>query len=399
MAREPQDNFPEEIESDRDIRPLSNRNSKLSGYFFIAAAVLGTLAMVGFQFLGGDETEQVVEREQFRPPVSQDLNLPEIQEAETQPVVEIVERKIDPLELERLRQLAILEEQRLQLEQAKLAAERELLRQRRGSEMLILDNSEDGDNVAPLPATPDGAFDLSVFGANGGFGGDGASQPVQTNEIFANASERFLRDASESEVVEAKAIRLPNQDSLVTQGTFISGVLETAINSDLPGLTRAIVDKDVYSRTGRNVVIPKGSRLIGRYQSGVETGQTRVFIVWSRLERTDGVVVDIGSTGTDPLGNAGLAGNVDTHFFERFGASVLFTTLSPLIALATNESSQSSQTQEIIEEGRQSFNRSAEIALENSINIAPTIRIPQGTEINIFVNRDLSFDAVNFPVQ
>lgn len=400
MARKPQDNFPEEIESDRDIRPLSVRNSKLSGYFFIAAAVLGTLLMVGLQYLGGDDdNEDVVEREQFRPPVAQEIKPPEIQAPETKPVVEIQERGFDPLEFERLKQLAMLEEQRLQLEQAKLAAERELLRKRRNSEMVIVDNSESANGGASISSTPPAGVDFSVFGANGGFGGNGVQEPVETNELFSNASERFLRDASETEVVKAKAVRLPNQDSLVTQGTFISGVLETAINSDLPGLTRALVDKDVYSRTGKNVVIPKGSRLIGRYQSGVETGQARIFIVWSRLERTDGVVVDLGSTGTDPLGNAGLTGDVDTHFFERFGASVLFTALSPLIALVTNESNQSDQTQEIIEEGRQSFNRSAEIALENSINIPPTIRVPQGTEITIFVNRDLSFDAVNFLAQ
>ena len=399
MAREPQDNFPEEIESDRDIRPLSTRNSKLSGVFFIVAAVIGVAFMVGIQFLGGNDTDQVVEREQFRPPVTQEIDLPDIQEPASQPVIEVQERGIDPLELERLRQLAILEEQKRQLEDAKRAAELELLRQRRRSEMLILDNSDGNDGAASGPPTQPGAFDLSLFGANGGFGQDTANEPVQTNELFANSNERFLRDASETAVVEAKAVRLPNQDSLVTQGTFISGVLETAINSDLPGLTRALVDKDVYSRTGRHVVIPKGSRLIGRYQSGVQTGQARIFIIWSRLERPDGVVVDIGSTGTDPLGNAGLTGNVDTHFFERFGASVLFTALSPLIALATDENNQSTQTQEIMEEGRQSFNRSAEIALENAINIPPTIRVPQGTEINIFVNRDLSFDAVNFPAQ
>lgn len=400
MTSQPQDNFPEEIESDRDIRPLSNRNSKLSGYFFIAAAVLGTLFMVGLQYLGGNDNEEIVEREQFRPPVTQEARLPEIQAPEAEPIVEIQERGIDPLELERLKQLSILEEQRRQLELAKRAAERELLRQRRSSEILILDNSGEANNVAAVSASPSDIFDLDLLrGENGPFGGDSANEPVQANELFANASERFLRDASDTEIVKAKAVRLPNQDSLVTQGTFISGVLETAINSDLPGLTRALVDKDVYSRTGRNVVIPKGSRLIGRYQSGVQTGQARIFIVWSRLERPDGVVVDLGSTGTDPLGSAGLTGEVNTHFFQRFGASVLFTTLSPLVALATNESNQSNQTQEIIEEGRQSFNRSAEIALENSINIAPTIRIPQGTEINIFVNRDLSFDAVNFLVQ
>lgn len=394
MARQPQDNFPEEIESDRDIRPLSTRNSKLSGYFFIAAAVLGTLLMLMLQILGGDEKEEIVERETFKPPVTQEIVLPEIQAPEPEPVIEEVsppERRFDPLELERLKQLAMLEEQRLQLEKAKLAAERELLRKRRASEMVLVDNS---DTIASTLETSSTSFDDA--GGFSGFGGDGQTPE---NELYANSSERFLRDASESDVVEAKAVLLPNQDSLVTQGTFISGVLETAINSDLPGLTRALVDKPVYSRTGKYVVIPKGSRLIGRYQSGVDTGQSRVFVVWTRLERPDGVVVDLGSTGTDPLGNAGLTGDVDTHFFQRFGASVLFTTISPLIALLTEEDNQTAQRQEILSEGRQGFSRAAEIALEDSINIPPTIRIPQGTEITIFVNRDLSFDAVNFPAQ
>ena len=77
----------------------------------------------------------------------------------------------------------------------------------------------------------------------------------------------------------------------------------------------------------------------------------------------------------------------------------MFTTINPLIALLSDEENQTGQQQEILTEGRQGFNRAAEIALEDSINIPPTIRIPQGTEITIFVNRDLSFDAVNFPAQ
>ena len=95
MAREPQENFPEEIESDRDIRPLSSRNSKLSGVFFIVAAVIGVAFMVGIQFLGGNDTDQVVEREQFRPPVTQEIDLPDIQEPASQPVIEVQERGID----------------------------------------------------------------------------------------------------------------------------------------------------------------------------------------------------------------------------------------------------------------------------------------------------------------
>ena len=209
MAREPQENFPEEIESDRDIRPLSTRNSKLSGVFFIVAAVIGVAFMVGIQFLGGNDTDQVVEREQFRPPVTQEIDLPDIQEPASQPVIEVQERGIDPLELERLRQLAILEEQKRQLEDAKRAAELELLRQRRRSEMLILDNSDGNDGAASGPPTQPGAFDLSLFGANGGFGQDTANEPVQTNELFANSNERFCAMQAKPQLLKPRRSDCP----------------------------------------------------------------------------------------------------------------------------------------------------------------------------------------------
>jgi len=155
------------------------------------------------------------------------------------------------------------------------------------------------------------------------------------------------------------------------------------------------VDKNVYSRTGKNLVIPKGSRLIGRYRSNVQRGQSRVFIIWSRLERPDGVIVDIGSPGVSPIGIAGLGGDVDNHYLEIYGASVLLSTLGPFISLlAGDNESASSEEREIINGSQSSFNETAEIALENSIDIPPTIHVAQGTEISIFVNRDLSFADV-----
>ncbi|MFX4581744.1 TrbI/VirB10 family protein, partial [Acinetobacter baumannii] len=71
-------------------------------------------------------------------------------------------------------------------------------------------------------------------------------------------------------------------DALVAQGTFIRGVLETAVQSDLPGMVRATVTENVWSFDGRRVLIPAGSRLIGEYKSGIAQGQTRVFVVWTR---------------------------------------------------------------------------------------------------------------------
>ncbi|MBL7660320.1 TrbI/VirB10 family protein, partial [Escherichia coli] len=88
---------------------------------------------------------------------------------------------------------------------------------------------------------------------------------------------------------------------LVAQGTMIRGFLETAINTDLPGMVRAIVREDVRSLDGGRILIPKGSRLVGEYKSGLARGQKRIFIVWSRVIRSDGVSVEIASPGADRL--------------------------------------------------------------------------------------------------
>jgi len=114
-------------------------------------------------------------------------------------------------------------------------------------------------------------------------------------------------------------------DALVAQGTLIRADLLTAIQSDLPGNVSAIVREDVWSFDGRRVLIPAGTKLIGDYRSGITRGQTRIFVVWTRLLREDGVSVQLGSIGTDDLGRAGKAGFVDQHYVERFGASILLS--------------------------------------------------------------------------
>ena len=87
---------------------------------------------------------------------------------------------------------------------------------------------------------------------------------------------------------------------------MIRGVLETGIQSDLPGNVRASVSEDVYSFDGRRVLIPKGTMLTGEYRSGVVRGQSRVLIIWTRMLRADGVSLMLGSYGTDNLGRSGL---------------------------------------------------------------------------------------------
>ncbi|UVK48452.1 type IV secretion system protein VirB10 (plasmid) [Mesorhizobium sp. AR07] len=254
--------------------------------------------------------------------------------------------------------------------------------------------------------------------ALGGNGTDAAAGNAGEGEEDPNR--RFLARASQSGADTSKATMNPRTDALVAQGTMIKGVLETAIQSDLAGMVRAVVSEDVWSFDGRRVLIPAGSRLIGEYRSGLATGQTRVFIVWTRLLRSDGMSVQLGSTGTDELGRSGMPGEVDNHYFERFGSAILLSVVggaTQFIANLGNDQNGSNtnqtytdpqtgqtvtiQTQpnQYLQSARQigaqqvsqSLNRIAEEALRNSINIAPTIHVDQGSRIMVFVRRDLDF--------
>ncbi|MER8541392.1 type IV secretion system protein VirB10 [Mesorhizobium sp. M1334] len=261
-------------------------------------------------------------------------------------------------------------------------------------------------------------------GSASALGGNGADAAAAVNagegEGEEDPNRRFLARASQSGADTSKVTMNPRTDALVAQGTMIKGVLETAIQSDLAGMVRAVVSEDVWSFDGRRVLIPAGSRLIGEYRSGLATGQTRVFIVWTRLLRSDGMSVQLGSTGTDELGRSGMPGEVDNHYFERFGSAILLSVVggaTQFIANLGNDQNGSNtnqtytdpqtgqtvtiQTQpnQYLQSARQigaqqisqSLNRIAEEALRNSINIAPTIHVDQGSRIIVFVRRDLDF--------
>ncbi|MFC3207512.1 type IV secretion system protein VirB10 [Aquamicrobium soli] len=238
---------------------------------------------------------------------------------------------------------------------------------------------------------------------------------------------RFLASVSSAGVEVARATKNNRIDALVAQGTFIRGVLETAVQSDLPGMVRAVVTENVWSFDGRRVLIPAGSRLVGEYKSGIAQGQTRVFIVWTRMLRSDGVSVQLGSNGADDLGRAGNAGFVDNHYLERFGSAVMLslvggaaqflsaygqntngygngtviTSTDPVTGVVTqtqtgvNQNQLSLQAREIAAQNiSQTLTNIAQEALRNSINIPPTIYLDQGTRIIVFVRRDLDFSAL-----
>ena len=167
----------------------------------------------------------------------------------------------------------------------------------------------------------------------------------------------------------------------VTQGTMIPAILETAINTDVPGYARAVVSQDVRSFDGTRILVPRSSRLIGQYQSGLQGGQKRAYVIWTRLIRPDGVSVNLASPATGFDGSTGLEGKVDSHFFKRFGSAMLLSVIGGLSAIGTGGAG-------VVLGGGQS---AAAAAVQQGNNIGPTVRVRQGEPIRVFTARDLDF--------
>jgi len=218
-----------------------------------------------------------------------------------------------------------------------------------------------------------------------GAAGAGSAAPARPT---LNPDEQFAARIGGESAETARATSLYKPQTMVTQGTIIPAILETALNSDLPGFARAVVSRDVRGFDGATVLVPRGSRLIGQYRSGVALGQSRAFVIWSRILRPDGASIQIASPGGDQLGRAGLRGDVNRHFFERFSGAILLSVLNAAVSSVGDRP----ETQIVIGSSDDATTlASAAIA---PTNISPTIKVPQGSPIRIFVARDLDFSTV-----
>ena len=180
----------------------------------------------------------------------------------------------------------------------------------------------------------------------------------------------------------ARSTRLLEPASTVVQGTLIPAVLETAINTDVPGYVRAVVSQDVRSFDGSRVLIPRSSRLIGEYKGATQAGQRRAYLMWTRLVRPDGVSVALASPAADFTGQAGVGGQVNGHFFSRFGSAILLSVLGGASSLVSGGAST------VVVGGG---SNAASAAIQQNGNRGPTIRVRQGEPIRVFTARDLIF--------
>lgn len=218
---------------------------------------------------------------------------------------------------------------------------------------------------------------------------DGQGAPSQGTPQLASDGGALGARLQATPLGRMSASLLPNQPYLLTTGTVIPCILQTAMDSTLPGFVTCIIPQDVLGKTGMTL-LDRGTRIVGEFQGGVREGQGRLFVLWTRAETPQGVVISLGSPASDPLGRSGLAGAVDTHFWQRFGGALLLTTIDGAIQAGVAAAS---------EDGTTTINTGAAGSvlaetLRGTINIPPTIRKAQGELVSVFVARDLDFSSV-----
>lgn len=206
-----------------------------------------------------------------------------------------------------------------------------------------------------------------------------------------NDQQRFDGLLRPTKLEGSRAGTLGNRDFIVAMGTSIPCVLETALASDQPGFTSCVINRDVLSDNGRVVLMEKGTQVVGEYRGGLQRGQKRLFVLWNRAKTPKGVIATLASPATDALGRAGVDGHVDTHWWERFGSALLLS----IVGDATSYANSRLQDSDVDAQNTASAGQQATaIAVEQSINIPPTLNKHQGELVSIFVARDLDFSGV-----
>lgn len=191
-----------------------------------------------------------------------------------------------------------------------------------------------------------------------------------------------------------QATHISHLPTTITQGTLLRATLETRITSDLPGMIRAVTAEDVYAEDDSQILIPRGSRLIGDYVNHINQSQNRIFVIWQRLILPNGITVQLASPGADQLGGAGiLADETNRHFWQQWGTASLLS----LIGTATgggnfdHENEVITPVDEYRNALRESFRQTAQQTLHNNSTITPTLTVYHGTPIGVFIARDLDF--------
>lgn len=245
--------------------------------------------------------------------------------------------------------------------------------------------------VSPRQQVPDRRLSGEVF-AGARAGTEQAAVGAVPGQLTGSAARGdALQTLLRPSVLSATRAQIaPTQHLLLPKGTFIDCTLETAIDSTLPGMATCITSTDTFGADGTVVLLERGTKLIGETRGDVQQGEVRVFVVWMEARTPSGVVVRLDSPGTDALGRSGLDGEVNRHFWQRFGAAVLVSTIDGVVQ---SEVQSSSRSDTVVLDPTASEDVLNDI-LRGTANIPPTIRVRNGARIQVLVARDVDFRPV-----
>jgi len=253
-----------------------------------------------------------------------------------------------------------------------------------------------------------GAVDDGSYGGGGyANAGPATNQQEAMNAMLrsfgVNGQQSEQQQEQKEDMVEKvdRAKLLNNPDALLVRGTYIRCVLETRIITDLPGFTSCIVTEPIYSINGRSLLLPKGSKLSGKYE-GEPTGP-RVAVIWDRITTPTGIDVRMESPGIDNLGSAGHPGDYNGHWASKISSALFISLLSDAFKYFGEKEGPPTQTvttggqvvsQPFESNTARTVDRIAQQAVAKAIARPATVTINQGTVVNIYVSKDVDFSSV-----
>lgn len=227
---------------------------------------------------------------------------------------------------------------------------------------------------------------------------EGAASPTPDRAVpdpdrDPNSQQRknaFVGRANQDDDINPHALAQPVSPWTLHAGSIIAASLITGLNSDLPGLVTAQVTENVYdSVTGRSLLIPQGSRLIGSYDSVVAFGQSRALVVWQRIILPDGTSIRIDNVpATDTQGYAGLSDRIDRHTWQLLKGVALSTLLGVSTELSFGNT-ESDLVRAIRESTQQSGARAGDQLVSRNLDIQPTLRVRPGWPLRVVVHKDI----------
>lgn len=227
----------------------------------------------------------------------------------------------------------------------------------------------------------------------------GYQEPVQyPDEYRGRGSQSGTQRASREENITQ--FDNPVTPYSILEGTLVEATLQTAITSALPGNIMAVINRDIYDSINQNhLLIPRGSRLIGSYDSSIAFDQRKLMMSWDRLIFPDGRSMRLPGIPThDLMGMSGLGGDVNTHFWSIFGQSAMLSLIGAGASVAISPGGGGSvfaglsPRQTIAMQVAQDFQRVANMVMQRNMNRQPTIEIEAGTPFTVFVLDDIFFE-------